>query len=148
MLKYIGEERLKTIAELTKDEFDKNKISYSYANNKLTISGGFGGGTPTPSMHNYSTEEQVIGTWIDGKPIYERVFDVNVTVAGNEVWFPVVTIDNIKWCLDIKLYYDTGMRGNYEEMSVSNNYVQVWCSNSCAGRNIRQVIVQYTKTTD
>lgn len=25
-------------------------------------------------LHNYSTEEQVVGTWIDGKPIYEKTF--------------------------------------------------------------------------
>jgi hypothetical protein len=30
-----------------------------------TISGGGSGG------HNYSTQEQVVGTWIDGKPLYE-----------------------------------------------------------------------------
>lgn len=31
--------------------------------------GGGGGGS---SSHNYSTTEQVIGTWIDGKPLYEK----------------------------------------------------------------------------
>ncbi len=24
------------------------------------------------ASHNYSTDEQIIGTWIDGKPLYER----------------------------------------------------------------------------
>lgn len=33
--------------------------------------GGGGGGS---SSHNYSTTEQVIGTWIDGKPVYECTF--------------------------------------------------------------------------
>lgn len=39
-------------------------------------------GTPS-GMHNYSTEEQVVGTWIDGKPIYEIVLDLgnNITIS-------------------------------------------------------------------
>lgn len=27
------------------------------------------------SAHNYSTNEQVVGTWIDGKPLYEKTVD-------------------------------------------------------------------------
>lgn len=30
--------------------------------------------TPSIGGHNYSTTEQVVGTWIDGKPVYERTF--------------------------------------------------------------------------
>jgi len=30
-------------------------------------------GVPT---HHYSTNEQVIGTWVDGKPVYEMVFEI------------------------------------------------------------------------
>lgn len=33
--------------------------------------------TPSASRHNYSTTEQVVGTWIDGKSVYERVFIIN-----------------------------------------------------------------------
>lgn len=32
------------------------------------LSSGGGGG----STHNYSTDEQIVGTWIDGKPLYEK----------------------------------------------------------------------------
>ena len=32
----------------------------------------------TNNLQNYSTEEQVIGTWIDGKPIYRKVVSVGV----------------------------------------------------------------------
>lgn len=37
-----------------------------------TIAGIGGGGTAEDA---YSTEEARIGTWIDGKPLYRRVFD-------------------------------------------------------------------------
>ena len=32
----------------------------------------------TNNKHNYSTEEQVIGTWIDGRAIYKRSFSGNI----------------------------------------------------------------------
>lgn len=34
------------------------------------------------TLHNYSTEEQIVGTWIDGKPLYEKTI-----VAENESGF-------------------------------------------------------------
>lgn len=36
---------------------------------------GSGGGS---ASEDYSTEEQVIGTWIDGKPLYKRCFLTNI----------------------------------------------------------------------
>ena len=49
--------------------------------------------TPLPSTqrgyHKYSTEEQVVGEWIDGKPIFEKTFSItlpNCVTAGSPVW--------------------------------------------------------------
>ena len=35
---------------------------------------------------SYSTEEQVIGEWIDGKPLYEKVVDLGIdtTITANK----------------------------------------------------------------
>lgn len=41
-------------------------------------SGGGGAG------HTYSTTEQVVGTWIDGKPLYEKTFEWNNVKCGDE----------------------------------------------------------------
>ena len=44
-------------------------------------------GIPASVKHNYSTDEQVVGTWIDGETLYEKVvsitsgFSANMTVA-------------------------------------------------------------------
>lgn len=45
---------------------------------------GLGGGSSGGSTGEaYSTQEQVIGTWIDGKPLYRRVFQgEEITIAG------------------------------------------------------------------
>jgi hypothetical protein len=39
------------------------------------------------TYHNYSTEEQVVGTWIDGKPLYEKtiIVDPSVFAVANTV---------------------------------------------------------------
>ena len=47
-----------------------------------------GSGTWTPQgvpSHHYSTDEQVVGTWIDGSTLYERSFDLSqfLTVSAN-----------------------------------------------------------------
>lgn len=37
----------------------------------------------TNTNKNYSTEEQVIGTWVNGKPIYQKVFELDPTKRRN-----------------------------------------------------------------
>lgn len=34
--------------------------------------------------NQYSTEEQLVGTWIDGKPLYQKTYSFNATIDGNE----------------------------------------------------------------
>ena len=52
------------------------------------------------TLENYSTDEQVVGTWIDGKTIYRKV--VNFTMAdslnhwNNAVYMPCDTMISIK----------------------------------------------------
>lgn len=52
---------------------------------KITDEPGSGQWTPqgVPTVH-YSTDEKVVGTWIDGSTIYERTYDLNdLTLAAN-----------------------------------------------------------------
>lgn len=35
--------------------------------------------------HTYSTTEHVVGTWIDGSPIYEKVYEYTNPTAGNTI---------------------------------------------------------------
>lgn len=70
--------------------------------------GGGGGGS---SSHNYSTTEQVIGTWIDGKPLYE------ITISGtvNGMTSGTHTINYSDIASDIKeiIDYKGRIRYNY-----------------------------------
>lgn len=109
------------------------------------------------SQHNYSTEEQVVGTWIDGKPLYERTFlgKTNTSSSDNLIILDP-NIDIVKFdaymidSADNKIpsgFFDGTNRFNvyyYKNNHSINNVV-----NSDWGRN-RDIIVyaQYTKTTD
>ena len=67
--------------------YAKNGITMTY-NNVIGISygsGGSGGGGGSSEV-NYSTEEQRIGTWIDGKPLYQKTFDMRTTTLADNAW--------------------------------------------------------------
>ena len=49
-----------------------------YQNGKMRTSESGGGS----STHDYSTTEQVVGTWIDGKPVYEKTITTTLTSSG------------------------------------------------------------------
>lgn len=52
------------------------------------------------NLETYSTTEQRIGTWIDGKPLYRKV--VNVTMPNNEIKQTAHNIQNIDVITNIK----------------------------------------------
>jgi hypothetical protein len=66
-----------------------------------------GGGSS--SGINYSTTEQVIGTWIDGKPLYAKTIEVHNLVSGNNTISHNIanlkmTVENISFLIDNNNY--------------------------------------------
>ncbi len=108
-----------------------------------------------PSEHSYSTEETLVGTWTDGKPLYRRV--VTGSSAGNGQNDNVIaTIPNIK-----NIVYASGIMLPPEGSNQTDTFpcegvdvalmgedlvVMVW-DDFHAYREV-VVIVEYTKTTD
>lgn len=93
----------------------------------------------------YSTTEQVVGTWINNKPIYRKCYSINGTMVQN-AWTTLVSISNV----------DTLVKGliggssnnciwNDTLLRVVNNNLQYYCSLTHA---YTWVIIEYTKTTD
>ena len=133
--------------------------------------------TPLPSVSvkrmKYSTEEQVVGEWIDGKPIYQKTIQSTLlatTAAGTET----VTYINMNTPIDMYINL-TGAVINDATGAVlilpatrknqtSNNmeYIRTSCTNNSSSTpNVAQIrnawytsdmrtiiTVQYTKTTD
>ena len=111
---------------------------------------------PQVELPTYSTEEQVVGTWIDGKPIYRKVyipFEAKSYASGSYTMTLDVPIDKIiRW--DVLTTGNSGenqevnkyiVPGRYTKIS---NQISLDCNISSYNTNITHVILEYTKTTD
>lgn len=78
---------------------------------------GAGGGS---SEHNYSTTEQVVGTWIDGKPLYQLTCVGGAVSAGQSV-----SVDLTDYSIDTFVGVDSGasmfIRENFNDIGYSLN---------------------------
>ena len=97
----------------------------------------------------YSTTERIVGTWIDGKPIYE--ITVPVTIANHSAWTDLVTISNLKKAIKIVAVGSSVLLPRYE----SSEYYAEFLYETGKIRYKAQgqagnfdLVVQYTKTTD
>lgn len=121
---------------------------------KSTISGG------GSSSHDYSTQEQVVGTWIDGKPLYEITLNFG-SISANSA----KTIDVSSLNIDYVTSFDSTARldnGIIVPIPIShtvNMGSQHFCRYNSSGNfgiytGSGQAITQayltarYTKTTD
>lgn len=111
-------------------------------------------GEQVDKMSTYSTEEQVIGTWIDGKPIYRRYIEVDCNTSGDTTYTHNSNIDNLVniygQCIianqTIKriLPYISNS-GNFKFSSYDNQtitFTSSWDNSKFFG------VIEYTKTTD
>ena len=110
------------------------------------VAGGGGGGG---SGHTYSTSEQVVGTWIDRKPIYERTWDLKSDVIVGQ-WTTVMSITGLnidKIINSISIQNDPAI--SMIEYWVDGNTLKGNTLRNNAGNDyVRYLTLQYTKTTD
>lgn len=111
--------------------------------------------TPLPGVMSrrfkYSTEEQVVGEWIDGKPLYQKVISANITLSKNN-WVSLSSyIQNVETCisafgslLDGSIKYLDYLQGKVDTNGIL--YIRPECQD-WYGSAI-WVTIQYTKTTD
>lgn len=111
---------------------------------------------PQIELPTYSTEEQQIGTWIDGKPIYRKVYipfeaksytsgSYTVTLdvpIGTIIRWDVLTTGNNNENQEVNKYI---VPGRY---SKTPNQISLECNTSSYVTNITYIILEYTKTTD
>lgn len=117
----------------------------------------------------YSTTETIVGSWIDNKPIYRRVYEVTAT-GGSYSMTGLETSINLKSFIDFRvLVKSTFGSGNYEtskETSIPaiNQIMVIPITNAsstpsfsvrCYNNNLSTplqldlaIILEYTKTTD
>lgn len=113
--------------------------------------------------HHYSTSEQVIGTWTNGKPLYERTFEFNDQVIPDLSWTNNILGGNLA-TIQIKNYDGYfGLEGlDWEaDFDYFQSVSEYFTANSTvhdlnvrpnmnAGVNVtlKRVTIQYTKSTD
>lgn len=119
---------------------------------KTTDTAGSGKLTPTGfETHHYSTNEQIVGTWIDGKPLYERVFTgLSIALNGNDwVYFNDPTdIENV---IDFKAFADNSGRllnCAITEYQRSNTNGIMFSGITGFNRTVNVIVARFTKTTD
>lgn len=108
--------------------------------------------------NDYSTDEQVVGTWIDGKPVYQKVVSVPSTSTA---WGTIYTVENADYLNVLQARYYYGASGTeWIKMSMANgNDVLIIATNgnnivmnaqgyTFGANNPVEMIIQYTKTTD
>lgn len=112
---------------------------------------------------NYSTEEQRIGTWIDGKPLYRKVVSgtFGTVVEGTQSEVNII-IPNAKFVLVKDYWLDRIATNNsinqgfvtntlelgYTSTSSSNAVIRLRTKQSFVSNVTVYAIVEYTKTTD
>jgi hypothetical protein len=113
---------------------------------------------PEDDFHVYSTEEQLVGYWINGKPIYERTIQNNslsttIDLSSYNIE-TVIKLDSIG--CDTNTFVNgsptSGSRWTISGVTSSNskvNYINASNQYRREGQNYTgAIIIQYTKTTD
>lgn len=109
--------------------------------------------------HAYSNNEQIVGTWTNGKPLYEKTLEFE---ASSSSWTDYPHgISNID-----KIYFAEGMYHRTTEteayfglqysdssttifsLSVDSSNIHYRINNSSFGSGTMNVTLRYTKTTD
>ena len=109
------------------------------------------------NFNKYSTTEEVVGTWIDGKPIYRKVVQGNITSKDQSLF---VVNANVETMISIRgydspdgIYY---FPFNYTQNGTTQKAIFYkkdtdtieFRSNSYNSGEVFVVILEYTKTTD
>lgn len=166
------------IATITVNEGKPDETNYDlYAPEYTPFSGVYNDLTGKPYLNgriisgnmysdNYSADEQVIGTWIDGKPIYQKTIQVSNKTC-NSTGFGIDTgLTNVKKIIDEKItvfinQYSEEYLVPYYRASTSEEiipisylgsngvpYLQVKSRGTDYGTCSADVTLLYTKTTD
>lgn len=121
--------------------------SVDYTVAYIPNSGGSSGGGI-----NYSTTEQAIGTWIDGKTLYQKTYHYPGTLSGNANLDPTFTSSNIDYFTycDMSYMVNNSYRGSgfQIEMGFNSNGLFIDANNAPnASYSDIYVTIRYTKVT-
>jgi len=130
-----------------------NYITIWYTKTTDTPGSGSYNTLGVPNVH-YSTDEQVIGTWIDGRPIYMKCFQLSNYQLVRSAWTIIddVEVPNIDDVVEITVSgYDTDNQypalGGLLSIRFNGDKLQYFL-NIDFPIYVKTIILRYTKTTD
>lgn len=142
--------------------YDICRVTLKYT--KTTDTAGSGQYTPAngKAVH-YSTDEQVIGTWIDGSTVYRRCYTLN-TETGSfnaNTWKEIPEIDtsNMRMALRVvgipydpslpTVFVNYPLSGSTNRNAFNNHFAIMHYRNSAVNFTVGSIIiVEYTKLND
>ena len=101
----------------------------------------------------YSTDEQRIGTWIDGRPIYRKTFS-NLTYGTKGSTWTVINIDNvpsIDFLISSKCFSTNASISrvsNAIDIKYEASKLYYYNAYSISSGAADTLVIEYTKTTD
>lgn len=113
------------------------------------------GSFPTPIVNQfskgdlYSTDEKIIGQWIDGKPVYQKtiVLSTALTVSTNWTTTPVSTSNMDSFIGISNVLTDDGT--NWQCVNAAkDNFILLQNTRTSANVPVKCFTIRYTKTTD
>ncbi len=104
---------------------------------------------PDNKNNNYSETEQVIGTWINGKPIYQKVFTgLSATLPVGKWCYGAINIPDIETPIyGSAIYGNNSIVGGFELQPNDNGNIDIRTYGDIS-RTIDTLIIQYTKKSD
>ena len=113
-------------------------------------------GAPVEGV-KYSTEEQIVGEWIDGKPLYQKTVSCGA-MPNNTTKQVAHGISDIREVVDITGTFNNGTNffdipnpmpsGNYAKANVNKTYIEIETKSNLSAYTYCYVTLRYTKTTD
>lgn len=101
------------------------------------------------NLHEYSTEEKIVGKWIDGKPIFEKTYVLNNInlLVGNNIFDTIENVKIINSKGRINNFSITYADGEAYVMCIqSNNEIGLWTNNGFYNQSANIILtIQYVK---
>ena len=140
-----GTEVVANPSESATDDLETIKIG----NTVYDIPSGGSGGMVMMSDY-YSEDEQVVGRWSNGKPLYQKTWDLGSNVSiSNTSWTLVNAISNtnMEQCVKAIASYENGVAWSII-CDVTTNPCSFLAARANSSIEVRYITLQYTKTTD
>ena len=106
-----------------------DRVVFTLIYTKTTDTAGSGQWTPQGvPAHHYSEDEQVVGTWIDGSTVYEKVIDLGTnTNIDYQSWTLSSIINNEKRAICYCALYNLSLHQiKYIKENKTNGFILKW----------------------